>query len=202
MPITKKITVINAFAITACIASTSAIAAPSPEQLRFFDQLKALCGKAFAGKVSADNQPSAAFSGDMVMHVRDCNDQQIQVPFVVGENRSRTWIITKTASGLQLQHQHKHEDGTDDQSTLYGGHTEAAGWAEAQSFPADDYSKNLFIKTKTPQSVGNTWHMYLYPNESFSYRLTREGREFRVDFDLSKAVPLPKANWGVEKSSN
>lgn len=75
-------------------------------------------------------------------------------------------------------------------------------WAEAQSFPADDYSKNLFIKTKTPQSVGNTWHMYLYPNESFSYRLTREGREFRVDFDLSQAVALPKANWGAEKSSD
>ncbi len=201
MQITKKTLLINAFSITAsitvCLGSFTVSAAPSPAQLQFFDQLKALCGKAFAGKTTLDNQPSPAFSGDMVMHVRDCSDTQIQVPFVVGENRSRTWIITKTDTGLQLQHQHKHEDGTDDKSTLYGGHTSTPGWAEAQSFPADDYSKNLFIKTKTPQSVGNTWHMYLYPNESFSYRLTREGREFRVDFDLSKAVALPKANWGA-----
>ncbi len=199
MQITKKTLLINAFSVTACLVSHTVVAAPSPEQLQFFDQLKALCGKAFAGKTIIDNQPGAAFSGDMVMHVRDCNDRQIQVPFVVGENRSRTWIITKTDTGLQLQHQHKHEDGTDDVSTLYGGHTMKDGWPQAQSFPADDYSKDLFIKTKTPQSVGNTWHMYLYPNESFSYRLTREGREFRVDFDLSKEVALPKPNWGAAK---
>ncbi|WP_233080404.1 hypothetical protein [Rheinheimera soli] len=199
MQITKKTLLINTFTLAATFMSLSAAAAPSPAQLQFFDQLKSLCGKAFAGKTTLDNQPSAAFSGDMVMHVRDCSDTQIQVPFVVGENRSRTWIITKTADGLQLQHQHKHEDGSDDISTMYGGHTATPGWTEAQSFPADDYSKNLFIKTKMPQSIGNTWHMYLYPNESFSYRLTREGREFRVDFDLTKAVALPKANWGAAK---
>lgn len=199
MQITKKILLINTLFMAASLSSISVSAAPSPAQQQFFDQLKALCGKAFAGKTTVDNQPSAAFSGDMVMHVRDCSDTQIQLPFVVGENRSRTWIISKTDTGLQLQHQHKHKDGTDDESTLYGGHTATPGWAEAQSFPADDYSKNLFIKTKTPQSVDNTWHMYLYPNEIFSYRLTREGREFRVDFDLTKAVALPKTNWGAAK---
>ena len=199
MQITKKTLLINALSLSSCLISLSVSAAPSQAQLQFFDQLKALCGKAFAGKTTMDNQPSPAFSGNMVMHVRDCNDRQIQVPFVVGENRSRTWIITKTADGLQLQHQHKHEDGSDDQSTLYGGHTIKDGWPEAQSFPADDYSKDLFIKTKTPQSVGNTWHMYLYPNESFSYRLSREGREFRVDFDLTKEVALPKPNGGAGK---
>jgi hypothetical protein len=201
MQITKKTRAMSclSFSLSLFVAfsSTSALAAPSQAQLQFFDQLKALCGKAFAGKTTLDNQPSAAFSGEMVMHIRDCTDQQIQVPFVVGENRSRTWIITKTNSGLQLQHQHKHQDGTDDLSTMYGGHTIEAGWPEAQTFPADDYSKNLFIKTKTPQSTGNSWHLYLYPNESFSYRLTREGREFRVDFDLTKEVALPKPNWGA-----
>lgn len=203
MQITRKTLLISAFSITATVSvslvSCSAVAAPGAAQLQFFDQLKALCGKAFAGKTSVDNQPSPAFSGEMIMHIRDCSNSQIQVPFVVGENRSRTWIISKTDSGLQLQHQHKHQDGTDDESTLYGGHTVTPGWAEAQSFPADEYSKNLFIKTKTPQSVGNTWHLYLYPGESFSYRLTRDGREFRLDFDLTKEVALPKANWGAEK---
>lgn len=196
---TKKTLLINALSLSSCLIPLSVSAAPSQAQLQFFDQLKALCGKAFAGKTTVDNQPSPAFNGEMVMHVRDCSDRQIQVPFVVGENRSRTWIITKTDSGLKLQHQHKHQDGTDDISTLYGGHTTTAGWAQAQTFPADDYSKDLFIKTKTPQSVGNSWHLYLYPNESFSYRLTREGREFRVDFDLTKEVALPKPNWGAAK---
>ncbi len=43
--------------------------------------------------------------------------------------------------------------------------------------------------------VCNSWQMYIYP-EKFTYRLTREGREFRVDFDLTKPVPAPPAPWG------
>lgn len=64
-----------------------------------------------------------------------------------------------------------------------------------QSFPADEYSKQLFVQQGIPQSIGNTWQMYIYP-EQFTYRLVREGREFRVDFDLTKPVTAPKAPWG------
>ena len=201
MQITKKTLFINAFSITATItvslASWSVSAAPSPAQLQFFDQLKALCGKAFAGKTTVDNQPSAAFSGDMVMHVRDCSDTQIQVPFVVGENRSRTWIITKTGAGLSLKHDHRNQDGSHDEQTMYGGHTLDAGWPTVQSFPADQYSKELFVSQGIPASNGNTWQMYIYPN-TFSYRLVRDGREFRVDFDLTKPVALPPTPWGYQ----
>ena len=70
-----------------------------------------------------------------------------------------------------------------------------AGWAQVQSFPADQYSKELFVAAGNPQSNGNTWQMYVYP-EKFTYRLVREGREFRVDFDLSKPVALPPTPWG------
>ncbi|WP_337879656.1 hypothetical protein [Rheinheimera sp.] len=188
--------------ITAILSLTSSMplqAEPAATQQQFFTQLSALCGKAFAGTVVVDNQPSAAFSGPMLMHVRDCSETEIQIPFVVGDNHSRTWIISKTGSGLRLKHQHKHQDGSDDVSTMYGGDTLDAGWAQAQSFPADAYSKDLFIQTRTPQSVGNTWHLYLYPEERFSYRLTREGREFRVDFDLTRPVALPAPAWGFEK---
>ncbi len=61
------------------------------------------------------------------------------------------------------------------------------------------YSQELFIRTGMPQSVDNTWHVYIYPGKTFTYRLTREGREFRVDFDLSKPVPPPPPPWGAEK---
>lgn len=185
-------------ATTLCLVTSQTQAAPSKAQNDFFSALASLCGKSFAGKVVEDNQPSAAFSGEMVMHVRDCSATEIQIPFVVGENRSRTWIITKTENGLRLKHQHKHDDGSDDLSTMYGGDTVEAGWAQAQSFPADSYSKELFIKTKMPQSTGNTWHIYVYPQERFTYRLTREGREFRVDFDLTKEVAQPGAAWGYK----
>lgn len=129
------------------------------------------------------------------MHVRSCTDSQLQVPFHVGDDASRTWIITKTGSGLSLKHDHRKVDGSDDPLTMYGGHTTDAGYDQAQSFPADQYSKTLFTQTGIPQSNGNTWQMYIY-EDRFTYRMVREGREFRVDFDLSKPVAPPAAPWG------
>ncbi|MBL0690025.1 MAG: hypothetical protein JJW02_11510 [Pseudoalteromonas sp.] len=184
------------------LASTAAIARPAPlvsipSHDGFFDNIAAHCGKAFEGKVTVDNATGASSFADkkLVMHVRKCNERELQVPFHVGDDASRTWIITKTGSGLSLKHDHRHKDGTDDVSTMYGGHTLDAGFANMQSFPADQYSKELFVSQGIPQSVGNTWQMYIYP-EKFTYRLIRQGREFRVDFDLTKPITPPAAPWG------
>lgn len=184
------------------LASTAAIARPAPlvsipSHDSFFNSIAAHCGKAFEGKVTVDNAtgPSSFADKKLVMHVRKCNEHELQVPFHVGDDASRTWIITKTGSGLSLKHDHRHKDGSDDVSTMYGGHTLDAGFANMQSFPADQYSKELFVSQGIPQSVGNTWQMYIYP-EQFTYRLIRQGREFRVDFDLTKPITPPAAPWG------
>ena len=168
-----------------------------PSHELFFANIAKHCGKAFPGKVSIDNQPSAAFAAPLVMHVRKCTDSELQIPFHVGDDASRTWIITKTGSGLSLKHDHRNKDGSDDPSTMYGGHTLDAGYGQMQSFPADQYSKELFVNAGIPQSAGNTWQMYIYA-EKFSYRLIRQGREFRVDFDLSNELDLPLAPWGYK----
>lgn len=163
---------------------------------QFFDNIRQHCGKAYAGKVIVDNSDSDYFlNKPLIMHVRKCSNTELQIPFHVGKNASRTWIITKTGSGLSLKHDHRNEDGSYDTQTMYGGHTQDAGWAQVQSFPADQYSKELFIKTGIPQSNGNTWQMYIYP-EKFSYRMIRQGREFRVDFDLTSPISAPVAPWG------
>ncbi len=190
-------------ALLALLMPASVLAGPIPSTIpvsipthdAFFNAIRRHCGKAFEGKVSVDNPASPGFEGRLVMHVRKCTDTQLQIPFHVGEDRSRTWLLSKTGSGLQLKHDHRHEDGSSDKSTMYGGHTLDAGWATVQSFPADQYSKELFTAAGNPQSNGNTWQMYVYP-EKFTYRLTREGREFRVDFDLSKPVAPPPTPWG------
>ncbi len=162
----------------------------------FFASLHRLCGKAFEGEITVDNANSPAFSGKkLIMHVRKCTHNQLQIPFHVGDDASRTWLITKTGSGLSLKHDHRKADGSSDPSTMYGGHTLDAGWPEVQSFPADEYSKQLFVRLGIPQSIGNTWQMFVYP-EQFSYRLVREGREFRVDFDLTQPVETPAIPWG------
>lgn len=167
-----------------------------PTHDAFFNHIKALCGKAFSGKVTIDNQgPNKMSKQPLIMHVRHCTDEELQIPFHVGDDASRTWIITKTGSGLSLKHDHRNRDGSYSQSTMYGGHTIDAGWPQVQSFPADEYSKLLFANSGNPQSNSNIWQIYIYP-DTFTYRLIREGREFRVDFDLTKEVTRPKAPWG------
>jgi hypothetical protein len=164
----------------------------------YFNSIKQYCGQAFEGKVTVDNSSSDSFANKkLIMHVRKCTDTQLQIPFHIGDDASRTWIISKTGSGLSLKHDHRHKDGANDVSTMYGGHTLDAGWPTMQSFPADQYSKELFITQGIPQSIGNTWQMFIYPTE-FTYRLIRDGREFRVDFDLTKPVTPPEAPWGYE----
>ena len=170
-----------------------------PNQQAFFNTLSALCGKAFEGKVVKDNDPSPTFSDNkLVMHVRECSDTQLHIPFHVGDDRSRTWIITRTGSGLSLKHDHRHVDGSEDKLTMYGGIAVEPGYAQVQAFPADSYTKWMFAEQGLAQSIGNTWKMFVYPapKNVFTYQLVREGREFRVDFDLSSPVQTPPVPWG------
>jgi len=178
------------------VNATEAPLVSIPTHDDFFDNIAKHCGKAYQGNVTVDNAPSSSFSNKkLVMHVRKCSEKQLQVPFHVGDDASRTWLITKTGSGLSLKHDHRHKDGSSDKSTMYGGHTIDAGWSHVQSFPADQYSKELFVKHAIPQSVGNTWQMFIY-QDKFTYRLIRQGREFRVDFDLTQPINPPEAPWG------
>lgn len=188
------------------ILCVSAFAQETPSSIpthdAFFDAISEHCGNAYRGTVTVDNADGDTFANEtLIMHVRRCNETQLQIPFHVGEDASRTWLITKTGSGLSLKHDHRHSDGTEDVLTQYGGHTVDAGWAQVQSFPADQYSKELFVENAIPQSVGNTWQMYIYPDQ-FTYRLIRQGREFRVDFDLTEPVEAPPAPWGYEDTED
>ncbi len=198
---TIKTSIIRLIALNILIKSATAAEAPLvsiPTHDNFFNSIKQHCGKAYEGRVTVDNASDDSFSDKkLVMHVRRCTDRQLQVPFHVGDDASRTWLITKTGSGLSLKHDHRYHDGSNDKSTMYGGHTIDAGWSNVQSFPTDQYTKELFVEQGIPQSVNNTWQMYIYP-EKFTYRLIRQGREFRVDFDLTKPISTPITPWGYE----
>lgn len=194
----KKIFVLAAVFVCGNLLARPAPLVSIPSQDAFFNRISEHCGKAFAGKVTLDNHNDSKFAeSPLVMYVRRCNDRQLQVPFYVGDDASRTWIITKTGSGLNLKHDHRLKDGSDDPLTMYGGHTQDAGYDNVQSFPVDEYSKQLFVAQGIPQSSGNTWQIYIY-DDRFTYRLIRQGREFRVDFDLTKPITPPPAPWGYK----
>jgi opacity protein-like surface antigen len=181
-------------AVVAFFASTAAVAALPPEQEQFWAALRALCGKAFAGKVVEGTAASDAqfAQQELVMHVRACGKDEIRIPFHVGANRSRTWVITRTATGLRLKHDHRHEDGAEDKITHYGGDTDSAGSAKRQDFPADPHTAALIPAAKT-----NVWSISV-DEKTFAYGLRREaeGRRFRVEFDLTRPVAAPPPPWG------
>lgn len=178
--------------------STAATANPLPtSQLQFFDAIKAYCGQSFAGKlVKSNDSDKDMLSKTLVMHVRECSDTELKVPFHVGDDHSRTWVITKTTAGLRLKHDHRHQDGSSDKVTMYGGDTATPGTATKQAFPADQHSKTMFAANNMNASSGNTWFVEIEPNKIYRYGLKREGREFEVEFDLTKPVATPPTPWG------
>lgn len=181
---------------TADTDSAAAVAAGVDAQDAFWNALQELCGSAHEGQVVNPQPADSAFTGQqLVMHVRSCTESEIRIPFHVGTDRSRTWVLTRTDEGLRLKHDHRHEDGTEDDITQYGGDTRDTGTAERQEFPADEHTSSLI-----PAASTNVWTVEVMPGRTFAYALRREGtdRRFRVEFDLSAAVAAPPAPWGAE----
>lgn len=174
--------------------------APVPERApadAFLDALKTLCGQAFAGRVLTTDPADADFAyAALVMHARECSDTEVRVPFHVGEDRLRTWVFTRTEAGLRLKHDHRHEDGSSDVLTMYGGDTAEPGSATRQAFPVDQESKELFTREGRAVSNDNLWAVEIEPGVRYVYELTRPNRHFRVEFDLSQPVEVPPAPWG------
>lgn len=156
---------------------------------RFMEKLQALCGKSFGGKVVSTDALDADMAKETLrMTVQDCTPTEIRIPFVVGADASRTWVVTRTDMGLRLKHVHRHADGVEDKLSQYGGDTATGGTAVRQEFPADQFSKDLFQREGNPASVTNVWAMEV-TDAMFAYELRRPERFFRVEFDVT--APLP-----------
>lgn len=186
------------FVLTATL-TTSGSATPLDT---FWTQLQALCGNAYAGLLIVEPDGEAGFAGqDLVMHVRECREDRIRIPFFVGEDRSRTWVLTRVEVDgeprLELKHDHRHADGSEDEVTMYGGATTNLGLNTQQVFPADQHTREII-----EPAHANVWRIELLPGDRFSYHLRRLGTErvFRVDFDLAETIETPEAPWGWVRS--
>jgi hypothetical protein len=186
-----------ALGLAACAPEAPTAAAPAPEAAVaveqpaadvFLARLNALCGQRFVGKlVTTDPADADMASARLLMQVRDCSPTEVRIPFHVGADTSRTWVLTRTEQGLRLKHDHRHEDGTEDELSQYGGDTAAPGTPTRQEFPADAFSKELFETKGNPASVTNVWAVEADAN-LFAYELRRPNRFFRVEFDLANPV--------------
>ena len=196
-------------ALAGC-ASTSALAPLPPSQEAFWTALQSHCGNAYRGALASSDARDADWQGRaMIAHWADCSETRTAIAFHVrntdgdGWDRSRTWLVTRTADGLRLKHDHRHEDGEQDAVTFYGGDTLSSGTARVQDFPVDAYSIALFEREGLSASLTNVWRMEVDPaaddGARFVYQLTRRNdptRLFRVEFDASEPVSPPPPAWG------
>ena len=167
-----------------------------PNSEVFWNTLKQHCGKAYEGVIVAGAKAGDGFTGEkLVMHVRSCEENTIRIPFFVGDDKSRTWVFNISDKKLiELKHDHRHKDGSEDKVTQYGGSNPNTGLANIQFFPADQHTSNLIS-----YASNNVWWITI-DETSFTYNLRRIGtdRFFSVKFDLTKQIETPSAPWGSE----
>jgi hypothetical protein len=180
--------------IVSCSTSKNAGKGLPAAQQNFWEQLNRFCGKSFYGKiVDAPANDTVFRNRELILHIRSCEPNRIKMPFIVGSNYSRTFILTKTAGGLLWQHDHRHHDGTADSITMYGGHTTNPGSSSVQIFPADEHTASML-----PAAIGNVWWVEIKEGRYIHYNLRRMGtdRLFTVRFDTQDAAPDPPPPWG------
>lgn len=172
---------------------------PGPQD-GFMIRLQSLCtGDRYEGRVTSDDPEDEAMRAErLVIGPAECRTDEAgrllraEVPFAVGEDESRTWIVSRVGGGVRLRHEHLASDGTEDAVSGYGGQTASEGTFTQQAFPADAESRALFEAEGIPASAQNVWALEVVPGDSLAYELERPGRAFRAEFDLAR--PLPRSD--------
>jgi hypothetical protein len=159
--------------LMAALPSAFAFAAPAAEQDAFFERLVARCGNTYTGAAVFPAEPGEVWKDRiLVARIETCEAAEVRMPFTVGGDRSRTWILRRVDGGLELKHDHRHEDGTPDDVTNYGGVTRKAGTPLVQSFPADETTAELI-----PEAATNEWFLSFSEDGSeLTYYLERHGK--------------------------
>lgn len=164
------------------------------ESQKFWDNLQQHCGKSYEGNITTGGREGDGFTGNrLVMQVLSCKENEIKIPFYVGDNKSRTWVLTKDENQLiKLKHDHRHEDGSEDEITQYGGQNPNHGFEKLQMFPADMETAQRISYAST-----NVWWITL-DDKNFTYNLRNVGRErvFSVSFDLENPIQFNEKPWG------
>lgn len=171
------------FAVACLLAGCAATVPPADARDQFMATLEGMCGQRFEGVLAYAIDPNSEFANKKISTEVVCTEDGVRMPVQVGENRSRTWIFTRPAAGLELRHDHRHPDGTPDRVTMYGGMAKEGGTARSQSFLADDHTARL-----VPGAETNVWTVSLSQDGSvLTYRLDRHGKP-RAEFVLKRVA--------------
>jgi hypothetical protein len=163
---------------------------------RFFYNLAAHCGNAYEGGLTLAPPGDDMLEGDelLVVHFRECREDELRLPFHIRNtdgtwNRSRTWIITRHDDRLELRHDHRQPDGSEDETTMYGGFTTGDGTSGRQIFQS--------VPRTEETGIFRGWRIEIEPDVRYTYGTVRGDEwSWRIDFDLSTPAEEPPAPWG------
>jgi len=168
------------------------IAQEKPNSKIFLEQFKPFAGQYFEGQIVEGGKEGDGFTGKrLLMQVMSYDDREVKIPFYVGEDKSRTWILGYSNHVITLKHDHRHEDGSPDKVTFYGGTSPNEGAKHIQVFPADNETCELI-----DYACQNVWWITM-DGKTYTYNLRRIGSErvFTVKFDLTKPVTSDYKPW-------
>lgn len=160
--------------------------AQEPRDL-FWERLQALCETAAEGELLQAPDQQILPGQRLVVHFWECGDDEIRFPLHVDDNRSRTWVLIRHADHLELRHDHRIEDGSEDTNTWYGATTLAPGSAGRQEFVTQR------------GEISSGWAIEIEPGVHFTYGTIRNGEwRHHLEFDLQNPIALPPMHWGHE----
>jgi hypothetical protein len=167
-------------------------------QREFWSTLRSLCGRSFNGTlVQASGADTVLAGRPLVLDVWQCYHREVRLAFHAGDDHSRMWLLSPTASGLRLQHSVHAADGAPSSFSDYGGETVAEGTNLRQEFVADETTVR-----RVPSAASMVWILELIPGERLTYGLAGGGESrFRVDFDLTQTARRPPPPWGFTRLS-
>jgi len=167
------------------LALPGILQAQEPRDL-FWDRLSALCEGAAEGTLLQAPDDQIRPGQRLVVHFWECGEDEIRFPLHVDDNRSRTWVLIRHADQLELRHDHRKEDGSEDTNTWYGATTLEPGSAGRQEFV-----------TRRPDGSSGGWAIEIEPGVHFTYGTIRDGEwRHHLEFDLREPIALPPMHWG------
>ena len=152
-------------------------------QGEFFANLFELCGETYSGEATyPDDSDHELVDVELTATVETCTEEEIRIPFHAGEDKSRTWVFTRSDEGLHLRHDHRDTDGTPHDVTDYGGYANEEGSETTQYFPADEKTTKMI-----PEASTNVWMVELQPESGkLIYYLERnEEPRFRAELTMN-----------------
>ncbi len=151
----------------------------------FWANLVALCEAAAEGELLQAPDDQIDPEAKLIVHFWECGDEELRFPLHVDDNRSRTWVLIRHDDALELRHDHRHADGSEEENTWYGAQTITDGTANRQEF----------LMVRADMSSG--WRIEIHPDDRFEYGTIRNGEwRHHLVFDLTESVALPPIHWG------